>query len=155
MKNRSNVHTPRDSLIDRKYLVSEKEPIMLENIKSEERALKRAGRTRRTRTTVLSLLVLGMLLFGTVSEAHAATFRQVIMVRRSLVVWQRASLNSPVATVLFRGRHFTVDGRNSTGMWLHGFTDRGTRGWVPAHGLLMLHPEVNIAKLPVTMLSSS
>src|SRR5579871_4677226 len=68
--------------------------------------------------------------FGTTktTQAAGAANSQTIVVMRRLILWRSPTLRSRIVAVLLRGRHFTVDGQSASGLWLHGVTDRGTRG---------------------------
>src|SRR5258708_943207 len=98
-------------------------------------------------------VVIAMLVLGTFSETWAWNGSQTITVVNRLVVWARPTLSSPVISVLMRGRHFTVNGRSSSGRWIHGITDMGIAGWLPSFGFLRLHREVNLFALPVMFTS--
>ncbi len=101
---------------------------------------------RKVCCVALVILVLGTT-FGAGAASGATSF--TISVVNRLVVWAGPSLNARIVAVLEKGRHFTVDGRNTAGTWIHGITDRGTLGWLPTRGFLTLHPEVNLQFLTV------
>jgi len=98
---------------------------------------------------VIGCFLLVLLCLGLTTNVYAAGATQTITVKSRLVVWSRASSMSQILAVLGRGRRVTIDGRSASGGWLHGVTDRGTRGWFPSMGLLQLHPEVRLSLLPV------
>ena len=100
------------------------------------------------------VLLMVFCLNGTSEVRAFNTQASTVVVVQRLVLWAGPSLRTRVVAVLFRGRHFTVDGRTASGIWLHGVTDRGIRGWLPARGFLMLHPEVNPMMLPIMAASS-
>lgn len=106
------------------------------------------SKSRRFRG-VIGYVLLVLLCLGLSTNVYAAGTTQTITVKSRLVVWARASSLSQVLAVLGRGRRVTIDGRSASGVWLHGVTDRGTRGWFPSMGLLQLHPEVRLNLLPV------
>ena len=99
------------------------------------------------------LLTVALLLMSSTGVTTQAAPGQTIAVRQRLIVWASPSMRSRVVAVLLRGRHFTLNGRNSMGTWLHGMTDRGTTGWIFTQGFLMLHPTVNISMLPIFAVS--
>jgi hypothetical protein len=103
-------------------------------------------------SVLLSMTTLGR---PTPVQAGPRAAISTVAVIHQLVLWKRASLRSPIVAVLLRGRHFTANGRNASGSWIHGVTDRGTAGWLPSRGFLILHPEVNLTLLPVLVTASS
>ncbi len=119
---------------------------MLSGIKEKGRG-NRVSYRNLVRIIILALILVSV--FSVPATAQARTIRTRVTVRVELVVWRGPSFGTRILAVLFKGRRFTVDGRNFSGTWLHGITDRGTRGWIPSSGFLRLHPEVNPMLLPV------
>ncbi len=111
-------------------------------------SLKKLGRGKNVLRVALLVALTLTIGLGAVDQAQAAP-GTTIMIMRGAVIWSRPSLTSRILGVLLRGRHFTVTGRSASGRWLFGITDRNVSGWILNLGFHRLHPNVNIAMLPI------